>query len=48
VIPFLYGYLGDIFTLHSAYAILLVIYLFILYYATLGHKAGSKVTRPMP
>lgn len=48
VIPYLYGFLGDIFTLHSAYGILLVIYLFILYYATTGHKAGGKVTRPMP
>jgi MFS transporter, FHS family, L-fucose permease len=38
VIPYLYGYLGDIFTLHSAYAILLLIYLFILFYAMLGHK----------
>jgi FHS family L-fucose permease-like MFS transporter len=48
LIPLLYGYLGDIFTLHSAYGILLVIYLFILYYAMTGHKAGGKVTRPMP
>ncbi|MBS1504015.1 MAG: hypothetical protein JST32_18235 [Bacteroidetes bacterium] len=48
VIPLLYGYLGDVFTLHNAYAILLIIYLFILYYAAVGHKAGGKLTRTMP
>ncbi|MBS1528048.1 MAG: sugar MFS transporter [Bacteroidetes bacterium] len=48
LIPLFYGYLGDVFTLHSAYAILLVIYVFILYYAAAGHKAGTKVTLPMP
>jgi len=47
-IPPLYGYLTDLSTPQHAYGILLIIYLFILYYATTGHKAGTKVTRPMP
>jgi glucose/galactose transporter len=48
VIPLLYGRLADMFSPQNAYGILLIIYLFILYYATVGHKAGTKVTRPMP
>jgi len=48
VIPLLYGRLADMFSPQNAYAILLIIYLFILYYAMSGHKAGTKVTRPMP
>jgi glucose/galactose transporter len=46
-IPPLYGYLSDIFTPQYAYSILLIIYLFILYYAIAGRKAG-KITRPRP
>lgn len=38
LIPLLYGYLADVFSPQNAYAILLIIYLFILYYAALGHK----------
>ncbi|MBS1529422.1 MAG: sugar MFS transporter [Bacteroidetes bacterium] len=38
VIPLLYGRLADLFSPQSAYGILLIIYLFILYYATVGHK----------
>jgi MFS transporter, FHS family, L-fucose permease len=48
LIPLLYGYLADVFSPRNAYSILLVIYLFILYYATTGHKAGTKAIRPMP
>jgi FHS family L-fucose permease-like MFS transporter len=38
VIPLVYGRLADIYSAQTAYCILLPIYLFILYYATLGHK----------
>jgi MFS transporter, FHS family, L-fucose permease len=49
VIPLLYGRMADVFSPQNAYSILLIIYLFILYYAMLGHKIGSnKVIRPMP
>jgi len=40
VIPLLYGFLSDKFSLHEAYWILVPIYLFILYYATSGYKKG--------
>jgi len=38
VIPLVYGRLVDMYSAQSAYCILLPIYLFILYFATLGHK----------
>jgi len=40
VIPLVYGFLSDKFTLHEAYWILVPIYLFIWYYATSGYKKG--------
>jgi glucose/galactose transporter len=46
-IPYLYGYLADLFSPQYAYSILLIIYLFILYYATRGHKVQSGAIRPM-
>jgi FHS family L-fucose permease-like MFS transporter len=41
VIPLVYGRLVDMYSAQSAYCILLPIYLFILYYATMGHKIRS-------
>jgi glucose/galactose transporter len=41
VIPLIYGRLVDVYSAQMAYAILLPIYLFILYYATLGHKVKA-------
>lgn len=38
VIPLLYGYLADVINPHQAYWIMIPCYLFILYYATIGHK----------
>jgi MFS transporter, FHS family, L-fucose permease len=38
VIPLLYGYMADKFTPHEAYWIAIPCYLFILYYARIGHK----------
>ncbi|MGZ3945371.1 MAG: sugar MFS transporter [Mucilaginibacter sp.] len=38
VIPLVYGRLVDMYSAQSAYCILLPIYLFILYFATIGHK----------
>jgi glucose/galactose transporter len=46
VIPLLYGRLADLFSPQYAYGILLIIYLFILYYATRGHKVQSNIIRP--
>ncbi len=40
IIPLLYGFIADKFSLHQAYWILIPIYLFILYYATSGYKKG--------
>ncbi|HWD90345.1 MAG TPA: sugar MFS transporter [Mucilaginibacter sp.] len=45
-IPYLYGYLADKFSPQYAYGILLIIYLFILYYATRGHKVQNGAIRP--
>lgn len=42
VIPLLYGYLADRINPQQAYWIMIPCYLFILYYATIGHKAGKK------
>ena len=48
VMPLVYGRLVDMYSAQSAYCILLPIYLFILYYAALGHKIRKKVIHPMP
>jgi len=43
VIPLLYGQLSHYFNAHDAYWIALPSYLFILYFALAGHKAGKKI-----
>lgn len=43
VIPLLYGYLADAVNPQHAYWIMVPCYVFIWYYAVLGHKAGKKV-----
>lgn len=43
VIPLLYGYLADAVNPQHAYWIMVPCYIFIWYYAVLGHKAGKKV-----
>jgi glucose/galactose transporter len=43
ILPLLYGSLSDILNTRIAYIILLPCYLFILYYAIKGHKAGVRV-----
>jgi fucose permease len=42
ILPLLYGSLSDILNTRIAYIILLPCYLFILYYAIKGHKAGVR------
>jgi fucose permease len=42
VIPILYGFFADISTPKTAYWIVIPIYLFVLYYATYGHKVRVK------
>lgn len=42
LIPLLYGYLVDLSSARTAYFILLPIYAFILFYATIGHNVGRK------
>lgn len=42
VVPLIYGQLAHYFGSHQAYWIALPCYLFILYYAVSGHKAGKK------
>ncbi|AHM62268.1 glucose/galactose transporter [Flammeovirgaceae bacterium 311] len=46
LIPLLYGQLADMFSARDAYWILVPCYLFILYYALSGHKAGSPNSTP--
>jgi glucose/galactose transporter len=41
VLPPLYGYFSEKFSAQSAYIMLIPIYLFILYFSTLGYKAGK-------
>jgi FHS family L-fucose permease-like MFS transporter len=43
VFPPIYGLLVDVLTAQTAYVILLPIYLFILYFATVGYKKGKHV-----
>jgi FHS family L-fucose permease-like MFS transporter len=40
LIPLLYGFLADKFTLHQAYWVMVPCYLFIFYYAASGYKKG--------
>lgn len=40
LLPLLYGYFSGKYSAQSAYIMLIPIYLFILYYSTIGHKAG--------
>ena len=42
VLPLLYGALGDMLNLQTAYIIMIPCYLYILYFATKGHKVGYK------
>jgi fucose permease len=42
VIPLLYGRIADVITPKTAYWIVIPIYLYILFYATYGHKIKSK------
>jgi fucose permease len=42
VLPLLYGRFADISTPKTAYCIVIPIYLFVLYYATYGHKVRVK------
>lgn len=44
VIPLLYGKLADLFSPQQAYWIMIPCYLFIWYYAVLGHKVGKKTS----
>ena len=42
VLPPLYGYFSEKFSAQSAYILLIPIYLFILFYSTIGHKVGRQ------
>ena len=42
VLPLAYGWLADHFTPKSAYLLVIPIYLYILFYAVIGHKAGRQ------
>jgi len=41
VLPLAYGWLADHFTPKSAYLLVIPVYLFILFYAVIGHRAGN-------
>jgi glucose/galactose transporter len=43
LLPLLYGRLADVVNPQKAYFIVIPCYLFILYYATLGHKIGKRI-----
>jgi len=45
LIPLLYGFLADKFSLHQAYWVLVPCYLFILYYAMSGYKKGLYINK---
>ncbi len=47
LIPLLYGYLVDLSSARTAYLILLPIYAFILFFATIGHNVGRAVNTPV-
>ncbi len=42
IIPLAYGSLADLFDAQLGYWILIPCYAFILFYATVGHRAGKK------
>jgi FHS family L-fucose permease-like MFS transporter len=42
VIPLLYGHIADVFNAKMAYWIVIPVYLYILFYATIGHKVKSR------
>ena len=42
LLPLLYGRLADVFNPQQAYIIVIPCYLFILYYAAMGHKVGKR------
>jgi glucose/galactose transporter len=49
LLPLLYGRLADVVNPQHAYIIVIPCYLFILYYAALGHKVGKRVKEtPLP
>ncbi len=48
LLPLLYGRLADIANPQQAYIIVIPCYIFILYYAALGHKAGKRPTEAFP
>ncbi len=43
LLPLMYGRLADVINPKTAYLIVIPFYLFILYYATAGHKVGKKL-----
>jgi FHS family L-fucose permease-like MFS transporter len=45
LLPLLYGYFSGKYSAQSAYIMLIPIYLFILYYSTVGHKAGRATIK---
>jgi fucose permease len=47
LLPLLYGRLADILNPQHAYMVVIPCYLFILYYAVSGHKAGKRVKSPV-
>lgn len=44
IVPLLYGVLSDSFNPHTAYWILIPFYIFLLYFALIGHKMGGSKT----
>lgn len=45
VMPLIYGWIADVVNPHAAYALLFVCYAYILFFATIGCKIGSKKKR---
>ncbi len=45
LLPLLYGRLADIINPHQAYLIVIPCYLFLLYYAALGHNVGKRLKK---
>lgn len=45
LLPLMYGRLADVINPKTAYLIVIPFYLFILYYATAGHKVGKKLKK---
>ncbi|MCB0700553.1 MAG: sugar MFS transporter [Chitinophagales bacterium] len=42
IMPLIYGALGDTFNLKTAYLVMIPCYLYIMYFATIGHRVGYK------